>query len=221
MVTTDASDQAIGGVLSQEGKPIAFKSTKLKDHKLNYPTHNLELLAVVHALKIWCHYLLGTQFCIKTDHKSLKWIFTQPNLNMRQRRWMELLHEYNFTIENHPGKENAVADALNWKSLAATISLLLQTNVADLIRQSSRVDPFYTRIVSILLIANKSEKDLCIIEGFHLEEGLLYYKGRGYIPADKELKLNILTEAHDIPTATHPGYIKTYNTLCKSFYWMD
>ena len=136
---------------------------------------------------------------------------------MRQRRCMELLHEYNFTIEYHPRKENVVADALNWKSLAATISLL-QTNIANLIRQSSRTDPFYNRIVSILLVTNKLEKDLCIIEGFHLEEGLLYYKGRVYIPTDKELKLNILTEAHDIPTAAHPGYIKTYNTLRKSFY---
>ena len=138
---------------------------------------------------------------------------------MRQRRWMELLHEYNFTIEYHPGKEIAVADALSRKSLAATISLLLQRNIADLIRQSSRTNPFYNRIVSILLVTNKSEKDLCIIEGFHLEEGLLYYKGRVYIPADKELKLNILTKAHNVPTAAHPGYIKTYNTLRKSFYW--
>ena len=94
---------------------------------------------------------------------------------MRQRRWMELLHEYNFTIEYHPGKENVVADALSRKSLAATISLL-QMNIADLIQQSSRTNPFYNRIVSILLVTNKLEKDLHIIEGFHLEEGLLYYK---------------------------------------------
>ena len=76
LVTTNASGQAIGGVLSQERKPIAYKSTKLRTHELNYPPHDLELLAVVHALKLWRHYLLGKPFTIKTDHKSLKWIFT-------------------------------------------------------------------------------------------------------------------------------------------------
>ena len=96
LVTTDASGQAIGGVLTQEGRPVAYESRKLRTHELNYPTHDLELLAVVHALKMWRHYLLGNSFKIKTDHKSLKWIFTQPDLNMRQRRWMELLHEYEF-----------------------------------------------------------------------------------------------------------------------------
>ena len=96
LVTTDASGQAIGGVLSQEGKPIAYESRKLRTHELNYPTHDLELLAVVHVLKLWRHYLLGRTFTIKNDHKSLKWIFTQLELNMHQRRWLELLHKYDF-----------------------------------------------------------------------------------------------------------------------------
>ena len=99
LVTTDASGQAIGGVLTQEGRSIAYESRKLRTHELNYPTHDLELLAIVHALKIWCHYLLGNAFKIKTDHKSLKWIFTHPHLHMRQRHWLELLYEYDFTIE--------------------------------------------------------------------------------------------------------------------------
>ena len=98
-VLTDASGQAIGGVLSQQGKPVAYTSRKLCLHELNYPTHDLELLAVVHALKVWRHYLLGHTFELHTDHKSLKWIFTQPDLNMRQRRWMELLCEYDFGIQ--------------------------------------------------------------------------------------------------------------------------
>ena len=204
MVTTDASGQAIGGVLSQEGKPISFESRKLRDHELYYPTHDLELLAIVHALKIWCHYLLGNHFSIKTDHKSLKWIFTQPDLNMRQRQWMELLQEYNFTIKYQPGKENTVANALSRKSLAATIALI-QTTIADLIRQSLRNDPFYNRIITILLPMDKSQKDHRVIKGFCLEEGLLYYKDRVYILADKELKINILAKAHDGPTAAHPG----------------
>ena len=108
LVTTDASGQAIGGVLSQERRPIAYESRKLRTHELNYPTHDLELLAVVHALKMWRHYLLGNSFTIKTDHKSLKWIFTQPKLNMRQRKWLELLHEYDFNIEYQSGNDSVV-----------------------------------------------------------------------------------------------------------------
>ena len=80
VVSTDASGQAIGGVLTQEDRPVAYESRKLRPHELNYPTHDLELLAIVHALKMWRHYLLGRRFELHTDHKSLKWLFTQPDL---------------------------------------------------------------------------------------------------------------------------------------------
>ncbi|MCO5612609.1 hypothetical protein L7F22_066878 [Adiantum nelumboides] len=90
-VVTDASGLAMGGVLTQEGRPVAYSSRKLRDLERNYPTQDLELLAVIHALKLWRHYLLSSKFQLVTDHKSLKWIFTQPNLTMRQRRWIELL----------------------------------------------------------------------------------------------------------------------------------
>ena len=123
IVLTDASGQAIGGVLSQEGKPIAFESRKLRLHELNYPTHDLELLAVVHALKLWRHYLLGHRCYLHTDHKSLKWIFTQTDLNMHQRRWMEVLCEYDFGIEYKPSKENLVADALSRKSTLTAVTI--------------------------------------------------------------------------------------------------
>jgi hypothetical protein len=83
---------------------------------VNYPTHDLELAAVVHALKAWRHYLLGNVCNIYTDHKSLKYIFTQPELNMRQRRWLELIKDYNLQVHYHPRKANVVADALSRKS---------------------------------------------------------------------------------------------------------
>ena len=218
LVTTDASGQAIGGVLSQEGRPIAYESRKLRTHELNYPTHDLELLAVVHALKLWRHYLLGKSFTIKTYHKSLKWIFTQPELNMGQRRWLELLHEYDFQIQYQAGKDNIVADALSRKSILSAITSL-QTSIMDSVRQASQQDPFFTRVTSLIPIQSKSDKQLRIVEGFHLVEGLLYYKDRLYIPPNQQIKLQILSEAHDIPIAAHPGYIKTYNALRKSFWW--
>ena len=95
---------------------IAYASRQLKKHEVNYPTHDLELAAVVHALKIWKHYLSGNKVHIYTDHKSLKYIFTQFELNMRQQRWLELIKDYNLEVHYHPGKANVVADALSRKS---------------------------------------------------------------------------------------------------------
>jgi hypothetical protein len=85
---------------------------------VNYPTHDLELAVVVHALKIWRHYLMGKSYELYTDHKSLKYIFTQSNLNLRQRRWLELIKDYDIGINYHPGKANVVADALSRRSHA-------------------------------------------------------------------------------------------------------
>ena len=95
---------------------IAYALRQLKKHEVNYPTHDLELAAVVHSLKIWRHYLLGNKVHIFTDHKSLKYIFTQSELNMRQRRWLELIKDYNLEVHYHPVKASVVADALSRKS---------------------------------------------------------------------------------------------------------
>jgi hypothetical protein len=112
-VYTDASRIGLGCVLMQEGRVIAYASRQLRRHEVNYPTHDLELAAVVFALKIWRHYLYGESCDIFTDHQSLKYIFTQKELNLRQRRWLELIKDYNLTIQYHPGKANVVADALS------------------------------------------------------------------------------------------------------------
>src|SRR6266498_5494890 len=99
----------------QEGKVIAYASHQWRKHEEHYPTHDLELAAVVHALKIWRHYLLGNVCHIYMDHKSLKYIFTRTELNMRQRRWLELIKDYNLEVHYHSGKANVVADALSRK----------------------------------------------------------------------------------------------------------
>src|SRR6266508_1719102 len=121
-VYCDASGQGIGCVLMQEGHVIAYASRQLKVHEKHYPTHDLELAAVVHALKIWRHYLIGNKCEIFTDHKSLKYIFTQPDLNLRQRRWLELIKDYNLDIQYHPGKANVIADALSRKAHCYNLS---------------------------------------------------------------------------------------------------
>jgi hypothetical protein len=111
----DACRQGLGCVFIQEGHVIAYASRQLRKHELNYPTHDLELAAVVHALKIWRHYIMGTKCQVYTNHKSLKYIFTQKDLNLRQRCWLELIKNYDLEIHYRPGKANMVVDALSRK----------------------------------------------------------------------------------------------------------
>ena len=119
----DASRAGLGCVLMQSGRVVAYGSRQLKNHEKNYPTHDMELEAVVFALNIWRHYLYGEEFEVYSDHKSLKCIFTQPDLNMRQLRWMEFLEDYDFTLNYHPSKANVVVDAFSRKSRGALASI--------------------------------------------------------------------------------------------------
>jgi hypothetical protein len=109
----DASGTGLGCVLMQDNRVIAYASRALRPHEQNYPTHDLELAAVVHALKMWMHYLMGTHCNIFTDHKSLKYIFTQADLNMRKRRWLELIKDYDLEVHYHPGKVRAPRGGVN------------------------------------------------------------------------------------------------------------
>jgi hypothetical protein len=111
----DASRSSLGCVLMQDGMVVSYVSWQLRKHEMNCPTHDLELVAVVHALNIWRHYLFGHRCEIYTDHKSLKYIFTQSDLNLRQCRWLELIKDYDVGINYHPSKANVVADALSQK----------------------------------------------------------------------------------------------------------
>jgi hypothetical protein len=124
VIYSDASHKGLGCVLMQHGKVVAYASQQLKSYEQNYPTHDLELVAVVFALKIWRHYLYGERCEIYTDHKSLKYISTQKELNMRQRRWLELIKDYDCSINYHLGKANVVADALSRKSYGFSAALL-------------------------------------------------------------------------------------------------
>ena len=113
IVCTDACNDGLGGVLTQEGHAIAYDSRKVKLHEKQYATYGLELAAVIHALKMWHHHLIGRNFILMTDSKGLKYLLDQPNLNARQARWLAFLSEYDFDIQHIKGKENKVADALS------------------------------------------------------------------------------------------------------------
>jgi hypothetical protein len=123
----DASGQDLGCVLMQDGHVVAYASRQLRKHEERYPTHDLELAVVVHALKTWRHYIIGKRCEVYSDHKSLKYIFTELDLNLRQRRWLELIKDYDLGISYHPDKSNVIADALSRRShvyILATKELL-------------------------------------------------------------------------------------------------
>ncbi|KAA3461164.1 Retrotransposable element Tf2 [Gossypium australe] len=131
VIYSDASMNGLGCVLMQEGKVVAYASRQLKPHEKNYPMHNLELAAIVFALKIWRHYLYGEKCRIFTDHKSLKYLMNQKDLNLRQWRWLELLKDYELVIDYHPGKANIVADTLSRKSLYALRAMSTSLTLSD------------------------------------------------------------------------------------------
>jgi hypothetical protein len=150
-VYCDAIGIGIGWVLMQDGHAIAYASWQLWRHKEHYPTHDLELLVVVHALKVWRHYLLGNLVHIYTDHKSLKYLFTQPDLNMRLRRWLELIKDYALKVHYHPKKANVVADALSHKHRCNYLTVPPHSSCCDSEELSLWVVP-HGRLNNIALI---------------------------------------------------------------------
>ena len=175
VIFSDTSLNGLGCVLMQEGKVVAYTSRQLKPHEKNYPTHDLELASIVFALKIWRHYLYGEKCFIYTDYKSLKYFPLQRDLNLRQRRWMKLIKDYDCVVDYHLGKANVVADALSRKlvqtlrALNAHLSLSDEgAIVAELIAKSDllyRVLEAQMNDEKIFVIVNPSRerKETCVL----------------------------------------------------------
>nr|GFB36593.1 reverse transcriptase [Tanacetum cinerariifolium] len=234
----DASKKGLGCVLMQHGKVITYALSQLKPYEVNYLTHDLELAAVVFKLKIWRHYLYDESCDIFTDHKSLKYIFTQRELNMRQRRWLELLKDYDTNIQYHPGKANVVADALSRKSGMIAAIKVEEEIIRDLewldielyVRgqhgywASLRIEP---DLISRIKEAQKEDSEIWTIVKnlnkqveFYLDEDNVLWQGtRLVVPNDATLKEALLTEAHSSLFLVHPGSTKMYHDLKQYFWW--
>ncbi|KAI3811474.1 hypothetical protein L1987_21198 [Smallanthus sonchifolius] len=212
VVFCDVSKQGHGCVLMQRGKVIAYASRQLKVHEDNYTTHDLELGAVVFALKIWRHYLYGTKCEIFTDHKSLQHIFNQKDLNMRRRRWMELLNDYDCEIKYHPGKANVVADALSRKEYPNICCALIQSDIETKILKAQQ---------TVLSEGNMQKELGCGVEK-QLEtrpNGLLHFLNRLWVPDRDDLRTLIFDESHKTRYSIHPGADKMYKGLRQHYWW--
>jgi hypothetical protein len=235
----DASGQGLGCVLMKDGHVVVYASRQLRKHEVHYLTHDLELAVVVHALKIWRHYLMGKRCELYTDHKSLKYIFTQSNLNHRQRKWLEQIKDYDLGINYHPEKANVVADALSQRSHVS--QLVVNSMSFELCEEFDKlnlriivnIEAMEMEVGSSLLqeIRRGQQEDEKVQEikcnikeekssGFSKDdEGVLWYKGRICVPNVKELKAKILYEAHESGYSIHPGGNKMYHDLKATYWW--
>jgi hypothetical protein len=221
----------------QEGKVVAYASRQLRKHELNYPTHDLELAAVVHALKIWRHYLIGHKSDIYTDHKSLKYIFTQSDLNLRQHRWLELIKDYDLKVHYHPGKANVVADALSRKSYANEVQVMPMSNelCAEIEHLNLGIAINAVELVIEPILEQEIRKGQLIDDrikeivgnipkakapGFRLDDkGTLWFAKRLCVPEDKAIREAILREAHESAYSIHPRSTKMYMDLKERYWW--
>ncbi|KAK1422205.1 hypothetical protein QVD17_25165 [Tagetes erecta] len=217
IVYSDASYLGLGCVLMQRGKVIAYASRQLKPNEVNYPTHDLELAAVVFALKTWRHYLYGVKCIIYSDHKSLKYFFDQKDLNMRQRRWLELIKDYDCEIHYHPGKANVVADALSRKGDCSSMkvksmALVVTPNLMTLIKNAQEE--------AMKEENHKSERIKGQVKDLEDNaEGIKTRFGRVWIPNTCEVKHVLLNEAHKTMYSIHPGSTKMYQDLKRDYWW--
>ncbi|KAJ0666882.1 putative nucleotidyltransferase, Ribonuclease H [Helianthus annuus] len=212
VVYCDASNLGLGCVLMQRGKVIAYASRQLKIHEKNYTTHDLELGAVVFALKIWRHYLYGTKCVIYTDHKSLQHIFNQKELNMRQRRWVELLNDYDCEIRYHPGKANVVADALSRKEHVKLHCVRIQTDIQARILQAQQNSVTQGNMLDEMPHSLELQLET-------KEDGLLYFMNRLWVPKHDDLRTFLMNEAHKSRYSVHPGADKMYMDLRNLYWW--
>ncbi|RDX61570.1 Retrovirus-related Pol polyprotein from transposon 17.6, partial [Mucuna pruriens] len=216
-VYCDSSHQGLGGMLMQE--------RKLKLHEKNYSTHDLELAMIVFSLKIWRHYLYGVKFTVFSAHKSLKYLFDHKELNMRQRRWMEIHNDYDFQLMYHPGKASVVIDALSGKVVCVSTLTIKELKLVEKFRDLDLFVKYvddHTSCGVIIVSSGLFEvledqvlnwtKELLgtnKVEGFSLGvDGVLRYKDM-----DKDLKRLVMEEGHKSRLSIHPKTTKMYQDV--------
>lgn len=217
-VTTDASNIAIGAVLSQNNHPIAFFSKKLCPRMAAASTYVRELFALTEAVKKWRQYLLGNTFKIFTDHKSLKGLMTQTIQTPEQQKWLTKLMGFTYEIHYKPGKENLVADALSRIPADSTTTCFsaLSSPSSSLI---SQLQDFFLHNPEGQKLVSKVTADSTMQQNFTYKAGLIYFKDRLFVPKESNLLLPVLEEFHASPMGGHSGIKATLARISAVFYW--
>jgi hypothetical protein len=211
-IHSDASDFAIGGVLVQEGRPVAFESKKLSETERRWPTHEKEMWAVIHCLKTWGHYISSKDVVVWTDNVTLKYFATQPKLSSKQVRWQDTLALFNVDIRHKPIKENIVPNALSGKHQLRMV-YVGESELQKEVRLASCRDAFAKEVRQNIQNGTKSH--------FHLRNGLLWYKQNRLYVLEGKIRDTLLKECHDGPLAGHGGAKRTTTFLKKSYYWLN
>ena len=210
-IECDASGIGIGGVLMQNGRPIAYHSEKLDGARLNYPIYDKELFALVRVLQVWQHYLWPKEFIIHSDHESLKYLKGQANLSKRHAKWVEFMESFPYIVKYKKGKENVVADALSRKNTSLLTRLEVNVLGLDDIKSLYASDPFFGPIFAQCSIDKG-------IDDFYLHKGFLFKQNKLCIPKSS-LQLLLLQESHGGGLMGHFGRDKTYDMLSTHYFW--
>src|SRR3954470_20569051 len=230
----------------QERCVIAYGSRQLCSHEDKYPTHDLELAVVIYALKLWRHYLLGNRCEVYTDHQSLKYLFTQPDLNLRQQRWLEKIADFNLDISYTPGKANVMANALSRKAYCSELEVRIQQPLLyeELRKMNIEIVP-HGHVNSLVIEQNLDSKIKgrqhydseiqnikCYVESgkpssFTIDrddDDTLYFKGRLVVnsaSANLSSAPEVMKEAHDTPLSIYPGSTKMYQDIRQRYWWSN
>ena len=222
---------------------MTYASRQLKVHERNYPTHDLELAAIVFTLKIWMHYLYGAQFRVLSENKSIKYLFNQEELNMRQRRWMEFLKDYDFELLYHSGKANVVADALSRKTVHTAHIMIKKVQLPEKFRDMKmqvELKPEFIRCSALTISSDflnlvrerqLADASLTGVRGqlgsddakdFSLgSDGILRFQGMVCVLDDTDVRGLILEEGHKSRLSLHPDMTKMYQDLKETFLWQS
>ena len=217
IVEYDSSRNGIVVVLIQEGKPIPFEIWPIKGKELHKPIYKKKIIAILHALKQWCPYLIDKHFKVKTNLYSLKYSLEQTLSSKEKQKWVTKMLWYDFEIICKKGKQNFVGDSLlrkdeDVKALLCALMIIQPDWIVEA-REEWKNDPL------VWMLIKKLQNDPSVLDTFVWKNDSLLYKDHLYICKEFKLKQKVILELHTSPIGGHSGFLKTYYRVKREFFW--